>query len=155
MCQKGLLRYALNSQNKLVSIEDVAKGLACECHCPACNEKLVAKNCGTKRIHHFSHASGADCKGAYETMLHQLAKTKVQEAFLSKAIFNVKFEYRSYCPNINSCGFVRYDNCLIFTIIDVICTFHCCTIFGVFHCFICIKSNDTIVFMIKINSFTP
>lgn len=113
MCQKGLLRYALNSQNKLVSIEDVAKGLACECHCPACNEKLVAKNCGTKRIHHFSHASGADCKGAYETMLHQLAKTKVQEAFLSKAIFNVKFEYRSYCPNINSCGFVRYDNCYI------------------------------------------
>lgn len=113
MCQKGLLRYALNPQNKLVSIEDVAKGLACECHCPACNEKLIAKNCGAKRIHHFSHASGTDCKGAYETMLHQLAKIKVQEAFLNKDIFNVKFEYRSYCPNTKSCGFVRYDDCYI------------------------------------------
>ena len=113
MHQKGLLKYALNSQGDLVNISTVTKGLACECVCPSCGEKLIAKNGGTKRIHHFAHASGVDCEGAYETMLHQLAKIKIQKAFLSRNVFKVKFEYRSYCPNAKTCGFVRYDNCCI------------------------------------------
>ena len=48
-------------------------------------------------------------------MLHQLAKLRVQEAFLSKEVFNVGFEYRSYCPHEKTCAFVRYGNCYIST----------------------------------------
>ena len=108
MHQKGLLTYALNSIGNLVYIDEVDTGQLCNCYCPSCKEKLVAKNGGMKRVHHFAHASGVDCENAYETMLHQLAKLRVQEAFLSKEVFNVGFEYRSYCPHVKTCAFVRY-----------------------------------------------
>ena len=111
MYHKGLLIYALNSQNDFVHIDDVAKGLACNCYCPSCKERLVAKNGGKKRIHHFSHASGVDCEGAYESMLHQLAKIRVQEAFLNKSEFYIQFNNKSYCSKFETCKFVRGDNC--------------------------------------------
>lgn len=111
MHQKGLLTYAFDSTDNFVHIDEVSNGLACDCYCPSCRERLVARNGGVKRIHHFAHASGVDCESAYETMLHQLAKLRVQEAFLSKDIFNVSFEYRSYCPQVNTCAFVKYGNC--------------------------------------------
>lgn len=82
MHQKGLLTYALNLIGNLVYIDEVDTGQLCNCYCPSCKEKLVAKNGGMKRVHHFAHASGVDCENAYETMLHQLAKLRVQEAFL-------------------------------------------------------------------------
>ena len=115
MHQKGLLTYALNLIGNLVYIDEVDTGQLCNCYCPSCKEKLVAKNGGMKRVHHFAHASGVDCENAYETMLHQLAKLRVQEAFLSKEVFNVGFEYRSYCPHVKTCAFVRYGNCYIST----------------------------------------
>lgn len=33
----------------------------------------------------------------------------------SKEVFNVGFEYRSYCPHVKTCAFVRYGNCYIST----------------------------------------
>lgn len=111
MYHKELLIYAIDSQNNFVYVDNVAKGLACNCYCPACKERLVAKNGGTKRIHHFAHASGVDCEGAYETMLHQLAKIRVQEAFLNKSEFYIQFKHTSYCSKVKSCRFVRDDNC--------------------------------------------
>ncbi|MCM1318033.1 MAG: hypothetical protein NC241_07660 [Bacteroides sp.] len=116
MYKKGLLRYAIDSQNNFVSVDKVAKGLACNCFCPSCRERLIAKNGGTKRIHHFAHASGVDCDSAYETMLHILAKIKIQEAFLNQEEFKIQFEHRAYCPNAKSCGFVKYDDCFTSTI---------------------------------------
>lgn len=115
MHQKGLLTYAFDSTGNFVHIDEVSNGLACDCYCPSCRERLVARNGGAKRIHHFAHAFGVDCENAYETMLHQLAKLRVQEAFLSKEVFNVCFEYRSYCPHVKMCTFVRYGNCYIST----------------------------------------
>ncbi len=107
----SLLKYALDRQNNIVYIDDVAKGLACDCHCPSCNERLVAKNGGSKRVHHFAHASGIECENAYESILHKLAKVEVRDAFLNNDVFNIQFEYRSYCPMFKSCGFVRYGDC--------------------------------------------
>lgn len=86
MHQKGLLTYALNSIGNLVYIDEVDTGQLCNCYCPSCKEKLVAKNGGMKRVHHFAHASGVDCENAYETMLHQLAKLRVQQLYLQLII---------------------------------------------------------------------
>ena len=71
----------------------------------------MAKNGGTKRMHHFAHASGVDCEGAYETMLHLLAKERIQDAFITHDTFNIEYEYRSYCRKVKECTFFRYGDC--------------------------------------------
>lgn len=75
----AFLTYALNESNVLVHIDDVGNGTKCACHCPYCNKPLHAKNGGKQREHHFAHAHGKECKGAYESALHLLAKEILQE----------------------------------------------------------------------------
>ena len=108
---KNLLTYALDSSNKLKHIDAVENGMACGCVCPCCKERLMAKHGGTKRMHHFAHASGVDCEGAYETMLHLLAKERIQDAFMTHDTFNIEYEYRSYCRKVKECTFFRYGDC--------------------------------------------
>lgn len=80
----AFLTYALDEGGALVHVDDVAKGAKCACRCPHCNAPLYAKNGrrwpepGT-RIHHFAHAQGHECEGAYESSLHLLAKEILQE----------------------------------------------------------------------------
>ena len=69
-----LLTYALNADNRLMYINDVPNGLECNCICPGCKEKLIAKNDGKVREHHFAHASNKECITGYQTMIHLLAK---------------------------------------------------------------------------------
>lgn len=59
--------------DKIVSINDVVKGLKCNCVCPSCGGQLIAKK-GSKKIHHFAHQSLQTCEYGYETSLHLLAK---------------------------------------------------------------------------------
>lgn len=73
------LTYAPNESGALVHVDDVANGAKCECHCPYCNAPLHAKNGGHQREHHFAHAHGKECEGAYESVLHILAKEILQE----------------------------------------------------------------------------
>ncbi|MCI1786095.1 MAG: hypothetical protein LKI59_08165 [Bacteroidales bacterium] len=54
--------------------------MKCGCHCPHCDAPLYAKNAGQIREHHFAHAHGHECEGAYESSLHLLAKEVLQEA---------------------------------------------------------------------------
>lgn len=64
------LTYGLNlDNNQLVSINDVERGLECNCVCPKCGSKLVAKK-GEERIHHFAHYDKEDCGGGQMTALH-------------------------------------------------------------------------------------
>lgn len=70
------LTYGLRN-GVLVSIDDVPSGLACGCTCPGCGVPLVAKR-GRIRAHHFAHAAGGLCEGAFESMAHLLAKTLIQ-----------------------------------------------------------------------------
>lgn len=77
--QKTLLTYALNSEGKLVHVDQVSTGLSCKCFCPHCNSELVAKNGGRIKSHHFAHANGSDCPGAIESALHKMAKEILHE----------------------------------------------------------------------------
>ena len=79
------LTYALDAFGKLVHVDSVPNGKACECFCTFCGEPLQAKQ-GAKRRHHFSHISGTECEAAYESMLHLLAKEKIQEAFYNNIL---------------------------------------------------------------------
>lgn len=66
------LKYGL-CDNKLVYIDDVEKGLACNCLCPHCKTQLIAKK-GSKNVKHFAHYKLADCNHGTETALHLMAK---------------------------------------------------------------------------------
>lgn len=76
----AFLTYALDEGGALVHVDDVAKGMKCGCHCPHCDAPLYAKNAGQIRKHHFAHAHGHECEGAYESSVHLLAKEVLREA---------------------------------------------------------------------------
>ena len=67
-----LLCYGVR-EGKLLHISEVPRGLAGGCVCPACGDRLVARQ-GQLREHHFAHAAGNDCRTAVETALHLAAK---------------------------------------------------------------------------------
>lgn len=75
----AFLTYALGEGDALIHIDSVDKGAACGCRCPHCQAPLYAKNGGAIREHHFAHAQGYECEGAYESQLHLLAKEVLQE----------------------------------------------------------------------------
>ena len=73
-------------------IEDVPRGLDCNCVCPECGSKLEAHK-GNVQRHHFQHYSVAECKGAYESQLHLLSKAIIEE---NKALMLPLYEGK-YC----------------------------------------------------------
>ncbi len=75
----SLLTYALNTKDELVDIDSVPNGNMCDCFCPYCKKPLNAKNGGQIREHHFAHQNGKECKGAYESALHLLAKDIIEK----------------------------------------------------------------------------
>lgn len=66
------LLYGLR-KGTLVHISEVESGLKCECKCPSCDAKLVARK-GKKNKHHFAHHATDNCKYGYETSLHFAVK---------------------------------------------------------------------------------
>jgi|SRR6185312_9738250 hypothetical protein len=63
---------------KLHFIEDVPRGLACNCVCVRCGQPLVARQ-GLIRQPHFAHWGVTSCNGAAESVLHLLAKELIAE----------------------------------------------------------------------------
>lgn len=105
------MTYAIDGDGAFVYVDNVLTGKRCGCFCPACKEPLIAKNKGTKRIHHFAHLSGIECEHAYESMLHMLAKEKIREVFLSKSEFYIEFEHKSFCNKYGECKFYVHGEC--------------------------------------------
>lgn len=68
------LTFALDSKKRLVHVDEVANGLTCNCTCPGCGERLIAKH-GSDQAHHFAHEGSSDCATAMESALHMAAKT--------------------------------------------------------------------------------
>lgn len=74
------MTIAIDDQARVVSIDEVARGLVCGCRCIECAEPVVARK-GTQRIHHFSHVSQKmPCEVMPESFLHRYAKQVVQES---------------------------------------------------------------------------
>ena len=71
------LKYGLFG-DKLVCIDEVESGLACNCLCPHCRAQLIARK-GSHRVKHFAHYRLADCNHGTETALHLMAKNIVSE----------------------------------------------------------------------------
>ena len=63
---------------KLVDISSVESGLACNCVCACCGQRLIAKK-GEFNQHHFAHYNNAACEGAVETALHIYAKNILEK----------------------------------------------------------------------------
>lgn len=85
--------------NELKHISAVKNGMACECYCPSCKGRLIAKNNpSNKKQSHFAHVNGTECPGALETALHILAKQILQKT-KSLAIPDYHFDYAPGNPN--------------------------------------------------------
>lgn len=74
-----LQSFAIAKDGRVVSVEEVERGQACGCTCPACQRPLIARQ-GELRVWHFAHATGADCEGGAESALHLAAKTVIERA---------------------------------------------------------------------------
>ena len=73
-----LQSFAVDKDGRIRSVEEVSRGLACECRCPGCGELVIARQ-GNVRVWHFAHTSGTDCEGAAESSLHLAAKQLLLE----------------------------------------------------------------------------
>jgi hypothetical protein len=71
------LKYGLLNDG-LVHINEVARGLACNCVCPFCKSPLIAKK-GQNKAYHFAHYRLSDCNHGTETALHIMAKNLVAQ----------------------------------------------------------------------------
>lgn len=69
-----MMTFALAPDERMVHVDDVVTGLQCECICPGCHNRLVAKNAGREKTHHFAHEAGANQQGCAETALHLASK---------------------------------------------------------------------------------
>ena len=76
---KHYMLQALNENKESVYIDDVPNGKSCNCTCAECGGKLVAKNNGKIKVHHFAHENGNDNIRCSETSLHLLAKKIIVE----------------------------------------------------------------------------
>lgn len=73
------LPYGIAPDGTLRPISAVNRGLTCDCRCPGCGRRLVAKK-GTEVAHHFAHEADAECTSGYETVAHLLAKQIITES---------------------------------------------------------------------------
>ena len=63
--------------NHVVSINNVEKGLACDCECIGCGSPLIARK-GDVKVHHFAHHDG-NKDNCNESILHKLGKKIIQD----------------------------------------------------------------------------
>jgi competence CoiA-like predicted nuclease len=76
------LPYGLRD-NELFTIDQVERGLACDCVCPACKKQLIARK-GEINAYHFAHYKSEDCLSGLETALHKLSKEIISTSKIFK-----------------------------------------------------------------------
>ena len=95
---KPAIVYATNSDDRIVHVDDVPRGLACECRCIECGELLISRK-DTVMAWHFAHQSDSLCSGgAPETILHLRGKQLLLErkwAWFKTAFFTEHYPHKS------------------------------------------------------------
>ena len=71
--------YALDQDQRLVHVNDVQRGAAAGCSCPAGGQPVWAKP-GDELSWRFAHAVATEAPGATESALHMAAKTMVAQS---------------------------------------------------------------------------
>jgi hypothetical protein len=66
-----------NDATQPVRVEEVAKGLECNCYCAKCGAKFVAVH--NAKTPHFRHYNSDDCGASFETAVHLMAKQVLVE----------------------------------------------------------------------------
>lgn len=80
MSNDCIFSWAENAEGRMVHVDDVPRGLMCNCSCPNCHEKLMARH-GDVREHGFAHHSenrGANLEICYMVILYKLAEQIIQ-----------------------------------------------------------------------------
>ncbi len=72
------LPFGINENNTIIHVADVERGKKCNCVCPSCRVPLIAAK-GSKKQHHFKHATGNECEHGLESAIHLAAKQKIIE----------------------------------------------------------------------------
>ena len=89
--EQGGAFVAESADGRLLHIGEVPSGLACNCVCPGCGRRMVAKK-GDVQAHHFAHNAqqdGRSCASAGETALkNELARA------VSSALAGLPADYR-------------------------------------------------------------
>jgi hypothetical protein len=90
-----MLVFASDASGKVVSINNVKNGKACNCFCIACNDPLIARNGGKIKAHSFAHTTKEESRTCLMTALHRYA----QEYFLTAKTINlpaITISHRGY-----------------------------------------------------------
>ena len=97
-------------EGQLLGIEEVSSGLACNCICPQCRSKLIARK-GKENRHHFAHYQNTVCEGALESALHLKAKAVIAEAqmLMLPAVYLHRQETPFYSPQLTSFTVVEVE----------------------------------------------
>lgn len=94
MKKLNFLPFAEKDGN-IVHISEVENGIECNCHCLSCGQKLIAKNKLTNtKVPHFAHWNVKECAFAFETTIHKVAKSIINEKkqILLPAVYNENLE---------------------------------------------------------------
>lgn len=81
MKSKIIFSWAQNENGEIVHIKDVPNGIRCNCICPHCKEKLLARH-GNIRQNGFAHRSNerkANLEICYQVILYKLAEQIIQK----------------------------------------------------------------------------
>lgn len=76
-----IFSWAENANGKMVHVDSVPQGLNCDCICPRCHERLLARH-GEIKAHSFAHHSenrGANLKICYMVTMYKLAEQIIQK----------------------------------------------------------------------------
>lgn len=93
-----IFEWGLKDGN-IIHVDNVENGLACNCFCPDCETPLVAFNRqGNRRANHFQHKNRTNCRNAYETALHYLAKQIILET-KTLTVPDIHFSLSSYAQS--------------------------------------------------------
>ena len=68
-----LQTFAIHKHGGVAHVDQVARGLACDCVCQDCGRPLVARQ-GERRPWHFAHTADSACAARGESALHRAAK---------------------------------------------------------------------------------